>query len=224
MRSKAMPTGICASSRAAKKQPLAKPSSFRRQRQVANQLGPDHRMWRSGRTATGSPSPPASPTGWSLSLRAATGRESVRTPETPSFTMVRPELSNVSAIHHSRLITIVLLSPQRVPPLTTLMHDNSARPCRTRTLAEADITSPQFRRLPKRDSAPALQASSRFMTTPAEQNDLALARAASGGERRRSGTRPARKCLRRSTLARRPMLRRLRSSHFSVSLRPAPCR
>ena len=34
----------------------------------------------------------------------------------------------------------------------------------------------------------------------------------------------ARKCLARSTVLRQPMLRRERASHFSVSLRPAPCR
>ena len=59
--------------------------------------------------------------------------------------------------------------------------------------------------------------------------DLPAQAAASGVERRVGGCgarsrRPPRKCLARSTVLRQPMLRRQRSSHFSVSLRPAPCR
>ena len=91
---------------------VGKAQRFRRQRQVANELGPITELEERkncDRIAVAA----NIANRMVASLRAVP--KSVRTPETPSFTMVRPELSNVSAIHHSRLITIVLLSPQRVP-------------------------------------------------------------------------------------------------------------
>ena len=87
---------------------VGKAQRFRRQRQVADELGPDHRI------------------GGAEELRQDRGRSQHRQqdgrfpacrypnpyarPKPRRSLWFAPEISNVSAIHHSRLITIVLLS------------------------------------------------------------------------------------------------------------------